>query len=84
MEDAKPKILTGDPPDDDANAPTTQTRAGADPFDPDVLAAQGMEYEHIAGGVKRALGRLFWWITHTRLTAWTNCYALLVPIPEDG
>ena len=57
VEDAKPKILTGDPPDDDANAPTTQTRAGADPFDPDVLAAQGMEYEHIAAGLKRALER---------------------------
>ena len=54
VEDAKPKILTGDPSDDD-DASTAKTRGGPDPFDPDVLACQGMEYEHVAVGLRRAL-----------------------------
>lgn len=59
VEDAKPKILTGDPSDPSRGADVSgaaQPR-GPDLFDPDALAAQGMEYEHIAVGLKRALER---------------------------
>jgi len=58
VEDAKPKILTGDPSDErGADFSGAAQPRGPDPFDPDALAAQGMEYEHIAGGLKRALER---------------------------
>jgi hypothetical protein len=58
VEDAKPKILTGDPSDErGADFSGAAQPRGPDPFDPDALAAQGMEYEHIARGLKRALER---------------------------
>ena len=56
VEDAKPKFLTGDFSGDD-DAATAKTRARLDPFDPDSLASQGMEYEHVAGGLRRALDK---------------------------
>ena len=51
VEDAKPKILTGSPED----AAEEEKKASAGLWDPDALAAQGMEYEHVAGGLRRAL-----------------------------
>ena len=45
--DEDPKILTGEPPDEDEDE--------ARRWSADHLATQGMEYEHVAGGLRRAL-----------------------------
>ena len=48
VEDANPAILTGTPTENGSMSESEK-------WSPDTLAQQGLEYEHIAGGLKRAL-----------------------------
>ena len=53
--DSGPAILVGTPPEHASGADELSASAEERAWHPDQLAVQGLEYEHIAGGLRRAL-----------------------------
>jgi len=64
VEDTNPKILVGTPLDDESDETKKWSK--------DTLAVQGLEYEHIAGGLKRALQKDRTCLDPTRLKEMTG------------